>query len=114
MSGLLIIFRFERTSLVQRHGLVNRARIHKDDSDNIKDAANLVHQGKWLWGHNPEKYATDNFHQAQDHLENGSVFLDTNLPPGYKPEPWNLAMQMEKEKAGIIDDLTSNGDWTQH
>ncbi|KAI1856413.1 hypothetical protein JX265_011660 [Neoarthrinium moseri] len=69
-------------------------------------------KGKWLWTHNAERYATDNFHRAKDHLEIGTPFSNTNLPPGHKPESWTLTEQMEKEKAGLVEDLTSNGDWS--
>ncbi|KAI1857553.1 uncharacterized protein JN550_013186 [Neoarthrinium moseri] len=69
-------------------------------------------KGKWLWTHNAERYATDNFYRAKDHLEIGTPFSNTNLPPGHKPESWTLTEQMEKEKAGLVEDLTSNGDWS--
>lgn len=69
-------------------------------------------QGKWMWGHNPERYVVENFRKAREHVETGAPFENTNLPPGHKPETWTLEGEVANEKAGIVFDPTNNGDWS--
>lgn len=73
-----------------------------------------MRMGKWVWTHNPERYATDNFAQALAHLETGSPFEHTNIPPGFKWEPgWTMDKELENEKLGIkTENLKRNGDWS--
>lgn len=69
--------------------------------------------GKWIWTHQPERYATDNFAAARTHLETGAPFEHTNIPKGFKWEPWSMDEETRKEKEGIHTlDLKSNGDWS--
>ncbi|KXH68313.1 hypothetical protein CSAL01_01777 [Colletotrichum salicis] len=70
--------------------------------------------GKWIWTHDPAKYATDKFAEGRSHLENGTPFEHTNLPKGFKWEPnWTMQEEIEKEKQGIhTPDLKMNGDWS--
>lgn len=104
--------RFERVSLIQRMGLVNRANFHREDDDSAEQLQGRITQGKWLWGHKPEEYATENFAQVADHLLTGAPFQNRNVPPGYVHESWNLADQIAQETAGIVIDLSKNGDWS--
>lgn len=103
----------QRVSLIQKMGLLNRASWHHDKpgEEAIKRVASTVY-GKWIWTHNPENYATENFDRARAHLESGTTFTNTNLPPGHKPESWTLDKIIQNEKAGIFEDLTQNGDWS--
>ncbi|KAI2463289.1 hypothetical protein F4781DRAFT_417159 [Annulohypoxylon bovei var. microspora] len=105
------LLRHQRTALIQRLGILNRAAWHQDRADNVEQMDKLLPQGKWVWGHNAEKYVVDNFRQAREHIETGAPFENTNLPPGYKPEPWTLEGEVEKEKNGDVFDPRSNGDW---
>ena len=83
-----------------------------EDLARDKSAANVLQMGKWVWGHNPEKYATDNFAQARAHIENGALFENTNLPLGHKWKPWSMGEEFEREKQGYAgSDLKTNGDW---
>lgn len=63
-----------------------------------------------MWTHDPVGYAEANYDKALSHLENGTPFENTNLPPGYKYEEWTIEEEMEKEKAGIMTDI--GGDWS--
>ncbi|KAI1460427.1 hypothetical protein F4805DRAFT_465624 [Annulohypoxylon moriforme] len=106
------LLRHQRTTLIQRVGLLNRAAWHQDRADNIMSIVKLMPQGKWMWGHNPERYVVENFQKAREHIETGAPFENTNLPPGHKPETWTLEGEVEKEKSGSVFDPTANGDWS--
>ncbi|KAI1442024.1 hypothetical protein F5Y02DRAFT_410424 [Annulohypoxylon stygium] len=106
------LLRHQRTTLIQRLGLLNRAAWHQDKTDNVKNIRQLMPQGKWMWGHNPERYVVENFRKAREHVETGAPFENTNLPPGHKPETWTLEGEVANEKAGIVFDPTNNGDWS--
>ena len=67
--------------------------------------------GRWVWGHNPEVYAKENYSTCLSHLETGSPFTYTNVPPGHKYEPWSLESEKSRMQAGIKCDLKRNGDW---
>ncbi|KAB8201033.1 hypothetical protein BDV34DRAFT_229750 [Aspergillus parasiticus] len=100
------LLRFQRVSIVQQTGMNNLREI------NSKMSNDVLRQGKWIWSHNPEHYATTNFYRARSCLENATVFENTNLPPGYVWTPWTIEEEMAKEKAGIFSqDLKTNGYW---
>ncbi|KAI1493910.1 monooxygenase [Biscogniauxia mediterranea] len=106
--------RYRRTTLIQRTGFENRRLLHmKTDSKEINWEEGIFRTGKWHWGHNSEKYATENFEKARAHLESGAPFEHTNLPPGHKFEEWTLEGEMAKEQTGVnlAADLRLNGDW---
>ncbi|KAJ5300036.1 hypothetical protein N7476_011593 [Penicillium atrosanguineum] len=109
--------RFERTSVLQLMGFVNRDEIHKADLSAIKKAGKSLdvgffRLGRWTWNHNPEKYATDNFDACLAHLRDEKPFQNTNLPPGHVYKPWTLQEENERMAKGIQSDLKQNGDWS--
>ncbi|KAI8961357.1 FAD/NAD(P)-binding domain-containing protein [Daldinia sp. FL1419] len=109
------LLRFQRVSLIQHSGFVNMQDFHIDiDNKKVIQKYPLLLMGKWLWAHNPEKYATENFSKAIAHLRTGSPFENTNLPPGHKWSNWTVEEEMTKQKAGILTmlELKSNGDWS--
>ncbi|ETS77146.1 hypothetical protein PFICI_11020 [Pestalotiopsis fici W106-1] len=106
------LLRFERVSLIQLMGLVNRANFHREGHEEAKQLQSRIVQGKWLWGHRSEEYAADNFARAAAHLISGVPFQNRNVPPGYVHEGWTLEDQIAREKQGIVVDLTKNGDWS--
>ncbi|KAI0889816.1 FAD/NAD(P)-binding domain-containing protein [Annulohypoxylon maeteangense] len=107
------LLRYQRVSLIQHTGFVNMQYVHRDVSKMNPKGNPPMLQGKWLWGHNPEKYATENFAKARSHLENGSPFENTNLPLGHKWSDWTMEDELAKHKAGINTEelLKNNGDW---
>lgn len=69
-------------------------------------------QGKWIWAHNPELYARNNYQAADAAIKAGASFENTNLPPGHKWESLTMTQELGKEVSGIfIQDLKFNGDW---
>jgi hypothetical protein len=65
--------------------------------------------GQWIWRHEPEQYVHDNYSKALDHVQNGTPFQNTNIPPGYVHESWGVDELMAKIKEGDI--LEFAGDW---
>ncbi|KAI2629589.1 FAD/NAD(P)-binding domain-containing protein [Hypoxylon sp. NC1633] len=108
------LLRYQRVSLIQRTGFVNMQDFHRKVDKKPAENAPPLPMGKWLWAHNPEKYATKNFAEARAHLETGSPFDNTNLPPGHKWEEWTMEDEFSKQRAGIItmQQLKQNGDWS--
>ncbi|KAI5923147.1 monooxygenase [Camillea tinctor] len=99
--------RFQRTSVIQKMGISNRSEIVANLS------VNVVSQGKWLWSHNSELYATENFQKARAHIEHGASFENTNMPPGHKFSDWTLADESARAIDGVfVQDLKTNGDWS--
>ncbi|RAH55757.1 monooxygenase [Aspergillus piperis CBS 112811] len=100
------LLRYQRASVVQQTGMNNRSEINNKMSNDV------LRQGKWIWTHNPEQYATTEFYRARSCLESGAEFHNTNLPPGYVWTPWTIEEEMAKEKAGVhSQDLKKNGYW---
>ncbi|KAJ5617337.1 monooxygenase [Penicillium hordei] len=107
------LLRYQRVTLIQRTGFANRRELHSPTDELPKDPQDLMRQGKWLWTHNSEAYAAENFDKARAHLESGAPFQNTNLPVGHQFEDWTLEDEVEKEKRGIVvPDLKLNGDWS--
>lgn len=67
--------------------------------------------GRWVWGHNPEIYARDNYELCLEHLLHGKPFENTNVPPGHIYVPWTLESEKKRMQAGVKSNLKQNGDW---
>ena len=109
--------RFERVSILQRTGFINRDELHNVDiaavaADKKNAKVGFFTIGAWVWNHNPEAYARDNYAACLAHLKEGAPFSNTNLPPGHVYEPWNLESETKRMKAGIKSNLKQNGDWS--
>ncbi|CAH0055641.1 unnamed protein product [Clonostachys solani] len=106
------LLRKQRVTLLQRMGLAVRSSLHAKETESPKDAPEIMLQGKWLWAHNPELYARDNFDRATLHLRNKEPFQNTNLPKGYVYEDWTLEGEIERETSGRSLDIHATGDWS--
>ncbi|KAJ9605889.1 hypothetical protein H2200_009738 [Cladophialophora chaetospira] len=109
--------RFERVSILQRTGFINREELHNVDiiaveADKKNATVGFFKIGRWVWNHNPEAYARDNYAACLAHLTEGAPFTNNNLPPGHVYEPWNLESESKRMKAGIKSNLKQNGDWS--
>lgn len=70
---------------------------------------------KWVWNHDPELYAEENYEKARASIKNGVRFdedesLPPNYPPGYKFEPWSIEQIIEDKRNGRETNLGA-GDW---
>ncbi|KAK2612041.1 hypothetical protein QQS21_002006 [Conoideocrella luteorostrata] len=109
--------RYQRTSILQKTGFINREEIQHLDVAAIErgeGTGDLAHskQGKWAWGHNAELYARDNFQKCLNHMKEGTAFEATNIPPGHVFEPWNLQSELDRMASGRKSSLKQNGDWS--
>lgn len=69
----------------------------------------------WVWGHDPELYAYQNYANIVDGMKKGIRLEDDervppNYPPGYRYEPWNIEQIMDDMRAGKPFDL-GPGNW---
>ncbi|KAI1255663.1 hypothetical protein MGN70_002778 [Eutypa lata] len=102
--------RFERVSCCQKLGLLNHER-RVNANPTAKDPSKIkTEYGKWIWAHDPEKYAYDNYGKALDHVRSGAPFQNTNIPPGYVHRPWSVDQVMADIEAG--KPLELEGDWS--
>ena len=104
-------------SILQRTGFINREELHNVDitaveADKKNATVGFFKIGRWVWNHDPEKYARDNYATCLAHLTEGTPFTNTNLPPGHDYEQWNLESESKRMKAGIKSNLKQNGDWS--
>ncbi|KAI0601142.1 putative monooxygenase, partial [Biscogniauxia sp. FL1348] len=104
--------RFERVSCCQKVGFVNQQRRNNPDMKAVERDPSIIKSeyGRWIWKHDAEKYARDNYSKALDHLQNGTAFLNTNIPPGYTYEPWLVDDLMADLEAGRP--IKFAGDWS--
>ncbi|KAI0873009.1 FAD/NAD(P)-binding domain-containing protein [Hypoxylon argillaceum] len=109
--------RYQRVSVIQQVGIVNRYAIHHIDMSLVDEGKNpfenVFHLGRWIWQHEPEDYARERFAAALDHLQTGAPFENTNLPKGHVFEDWDVETELEKQAAGVPSQLMSNGDWSR-
>ena len=69
----------------------------------------------WVWSHDPEGYAYENFEKAATSIKNDVPFAEEdsyppNYPPGYKFEPWSIEQIMDDMRAGRPVELGA-GNW---
>lgn len=100
-------------STLQRYGFANRQILHFADVDEMeKNPGDFkFNLGRWIWEHDPAKYARDNFSKALKVIVYGGEFENTNLPLGHKYVPWTVESELEREKQGLRSTLYDTGDW---
>lgn len=107
--------RFQRVSVLQQTGFVNREELHHADIEAIAQhptsAVGFFKIGRWVWGHDAEVYATENYYACSRAIQEGLEFQNTNLPPGHLYHDWNMASENQRMMAGVHSDLKNNGDW---
>lgn len=105
------LLRFERTACAQKTGFKNRERWHKKEWDLNGDQSEVGQiVGKWLFKHDAEQYAYENYEKAADSLEKGTPFENTNSVPGYTYEPWDIVQLTEASQRG--ETIQDEGDWS--
>ncbi|KAF1817298.1 FAD binding domain protein [Eremomyces bilateralis CBS 781.70] len=104
--------RFERVACAQKMGFKARHTWHQGNWDEIhrNPAAVLRTMGKWLFMHDAEGYAYENFGKCLGEILNGARFENTNIPPGYMYKPWTAQELVDKSAAG--EDILDEGDWS--
>jgi hypothetical protein len=109
--------RFERVSILQQTGIVNREELHNVDAEAMASSeqppdTGFLRLGQWVWNHDPEIYARENYEACLAHIRNNEPFKNTNIPPGHLYRPWTLQSEMKRQRDGNPSDLKRNGDWS--
>jgi len=112
-----IRFRFVRNACAQKLGFANAELLQDTDWEKVKlDPRRAAPRlPKWVWSHDPEAYAYENYDKAVESMNKGIPFEEEdsfapNYPPGYKFEPWSIEKIMEDMRAGKPIDLGA-GNW---
>jgi hypothetical protein len=73
---------------------------HQTDWEVVKANPHVLkmQQPTWLFGADSEQYASDNYDAVVSHLNEGTPFINTNIPEGYVHQPWTIDSMLEKEK----------------
>lgn len=90
-------------------GILNHELRNRAANADASQAKPIGIMGSWIWQHNPEIYATQNYEKALAHLAEGKEFQNTNIPPGHVPQPWTIdgILKAREEGRQVILD----GDW---
>jgi hypothetical protein len=70
---------------------------------------------KWVWSHDPEAYAYENYDKAAHSEKLGTPMeeenqFEPNYPKGYRYEKWSIEEVLEKgEEVGM--EWLGSGDW---
>jgi hypothetical protein len=103
------ISRFTRTACAQKLGFANADLLQETNWEKVKlnprKAAPML--PKWVWSHDPEVYAEENF----DKVLGGDKNLEENYPKGYEFEKWSIEQIMADKIAGR-ETVLGAGDWS--
>lgn len=70
---------------------------------------------KWIWSHDAEQYAEDNYEKAVDSIRKGipaeeETSYPPNYPSGYKYKPWTIEDIMD-DKRNNRETYLGEGEW---
>ena len=115
--SILTLHRFNRTACAQKIGFANAELLQKTDWAQVKidPRKSSPRLPKWIWEHDAERHAHDNYQNCVENLRNGIRMEDDerippNYPKGYKFEPWSIDEIMRDLKEGKEADLGA-GEW---
>lgn len=102
--------------MMQQVGFINREELHHADLDHIArnpdTEVGFFKQGNWVWAHNAQKYAAENYEACLASVLQGTPCENTNLPPRHVFRPWSMESENKRMAAGLRSDLMMNGDWS--
>ncbi|KAJ5730710.1 uncharacterized protein N7483_005218 [Penicillium malachiteum] len=101
--------RFERVSCLQLLGVVNQEIRHRSVNAQPSQTKPIGLLGAWIWEHDPEQYAIENYDKAMKHLADGCSFQNNNTPHGYSYRPWTLDELLSDKEMG--KKIVLEGDW---
>ncbi|TRX91273.1 hypothetical protein FHL15_007878 [Xylaria flabelliformis] len=112
-----IRFRFIRCACAQKLGFSNAELLQDTDWNKVKLDPKRAQPKlpSWIWKHDPEKYAYENYDKMAETIKQGIPFdqVDTvppNYPPGYRYKAWSIDEIMEDVRNGRPIQL-GDGDW---
>lgn len=76
-------YRYDRATLAQRIGIETRDAWHKTDWEAVKKNPKLLEMPRpdWLFGHDPQEYAYEEFETAAEAVETGVKYVSRSIPP---------------------------------
>ncbi|KAJ5088739.1 hypothetical protein N7456_012355 [Penicillium angulare] len=101
--------RVERVHCLQLLGVLNHEMRGVSADAQPSQAKPVGLLGSWIWNHNPEQYAIDNYENALACLTDARPFSNTNTPPGYVYQSWTIDSILEARKMG--KEFVLEGDW---
>ncbi|KAJ5621696.1 hypothetical protein N7528_006479 [Penicillium herquei] len=101
--------RFERVSCLQLLGVVNQELRQRSVNAQASQTKPVGLLGAWIWEHDPEQYAIENYEKAMKNLADGFPFQNTNTPRGYNYHPWSLDELLKDKEMG--KEIVLEGDW---
>lgn len=100
--------RFERVACLQKLGVINHDLRNRSSNDTASTKpVGLL--GSWIWSHNPERYAFENYDKVLAHLMEGTSFQNTNFPPGHVYKPWTIDELLQAKESG--KEIGLDWDW---
>jgi len=93
-------------------GFANQESYHNTDwaAVTVNPGAIKTKYGSWIWKHDPERYALENYEKVLRCLERGEEWVNTNIPPGYVPRPWSIDELIPLQEQG--KPIVLEGDWS--
>jgi hypothetical protein len=93
-------------------GFVNQETYQLTNWDAVakNPSAAKAKYGGWIWSHDAEEYTYANYGRAFQSIVEGTQFENTNIPPGYTPEPWSIDELLALKEEG--KDIELEGDWS--
>ncbi|KAI1503375.1 hypothetical protein F5X99DRAFT_375941 [Biscogniauxia marginata] len=112
-----IRLRFIRCSCAQKLGFANAELLQDTDWSKVQLDPKKAQPRlpAWVWKHDPELYAYENYRKMADTVKRGVPFdqveaVPPNYPPGYRYRPWSIDQIMEDIRNGKPVDL-GPGSW---
>ena len=113
------LLRRDRVSCAQLLGFVNQQRYHDTDFEVLKSDVSKVSAKvpKWIWTHDPEKYAQARYGEASGSLMEGEGegkkgFANSNFPVGHEMRSWTLEELERLRGEGKSAESLLSGDWS--
>lgn len=109
--------RFVRCACAQKLGFSNAELLQDTDWTKAKLNPRMAQpkHPKWVWAHDPEKYAYETYDRVVESMRKGVPFeeddsIPPNYPPGYKYKPWGIEEIMKDIRNGKQVELAP-GNW---
>ena len=93
-------------------GFVNQETYQHTNWDAVAKNPDAIkaNYGSWIWAHDAEKYAYENYGKVLNLLLGGVPYENSNFPPGHVLKPWKIDELVKLQEKG--ESLKLDGDWS--